>query len=85
MGKKCSQAISIGLVQWQHICEVGWWWLCGLVAVPPTARHTCITDMATQKFKKIGHNFALQNRHVKHITQVIVGVHGAMGKGVGVV
>ena len=53
LGKKCSQAISIGLVQWQHICEVGWWWLCGLVAVPHTARHTCRTDMPTQKFKKL--------------------------------
>ena len=39
MGSTCNHAISVGLGQWQHICEVGWWWLCGLVAVPPTARH----------------------------------------------
>ena len=54
MGSTSIHAISIGLGQWQHICEVGWWWLCGLVAVPPTARHTCRTDMPTHKFKKMG-------------------------------
>ena len=57
-----------------------------MVAVPPTARHTCRRDMSHKIYKK-GHNFALQNTHFKHSTQVIVGMQGqweGVGVGVGV-
>ena len=81
MGSTCNHAISIGLGQWQHICEVGGVVVAVWLGGSATHSQAHMQNIhATQKIKK-GHNFALQNTQFKHITQVIVGVQGQWGWG----